>query len=97
MNVVMFFYRSQLVLLVPRLFVASVACPSCKQPNDHDLQFCERCGYNHDTIGVWLIVRWILWWLNIGGLCGNPAASLTVKSYFIALKEEQLLARTVPI
>ena len=35
--------------------------------------------------------------LNIEGLCGNPAASLTVKSYFIAVKEEQLLARTVPI
>ena len=35
--------------------------------------------------------------LNIGGLCGNPKACLTVKSYFIAVKEEKLLARTVPI
>ena len=28
---------------------------------------------------------------------GNPAASLTVKFYLTAVKEEQLLARTVPI
>ena len=31
--------------LVPKIFVASVSCPSCSHPNDRDFRFCQRCGY----------------------------------------------------
>ena len=42
-----------------------------------------------------------IFWTPVGDSAipgyGNPAASLTVKFYLTAVKEEQLLARTVPI
>ena len=41
----LFLFHIQPLPLVPRLFVPSVACPGCANPNDRDFRFCQCCGY----------------------------------------------------
>ena len=30
---------------IPKLFIPSVACPSCSYANDEMFKFCQQCGY----------------------------------------------------
>ena len=32
------------------LFVPSVSCPRCRYPNDETFRFCQRCGYERNTV-----------------------------------------------
>ena len=35
---------------MPKLFVPSVSCPKCCYPNDENFRFCQRCGYERNTV-----------------------------------------------
>ncbi|KXJ05706.1 hypothetical protein AC249_AIPGENE24378, partial [Exaiptasia diaphana] len=35
-----------------RFYVPAVSCPQCQYPNDESFRFCQRCGYNRQSVPV---------------------------------------------